>query len=189
MAISRGKCTAYRGPSPCDSCSIQMGLVPPRSLQTQGAPRAGQPWALLSNAFSVSKSLAGGLLQHNAIQGRKDSPQGNAPVLITVKRLNNKAQGRRQGGAPWVQRQKVQGTPTGSDNTDGHIPRTMSRISRPHPVLRMFNPNGIGVITFVANPGRAACRSTLGFVVKRLQRKQTSGRRPAATQYDTRTKG
>jgi hypothetical protein len=40
-----------------------MGLVSSRSLQTQGAPRARQPWALLSNAFSVSKGRAGGLLQ------------------------------------------------------------------------------------------------------------------------------
>ncbi len=62
MAISRGQCPAYRGPIPCYACSIPKGLVSSRSLQTQGAPRARQPWALLSNAFSVSKSLAGGLL-------------------------------------------------------------------------------------------------------------------------------
>ena len=110
-------------------------------------------------------------------------------MLITVKRLNNKAQGRREDGAPWVQRQKVQGTPTGSSNMNGHIPRKMYRISRPQSVRLMFNPDGISATAFVANPGRAACRSTLGFVVKRLQRKQKSGRRPAAAQCDTRTKG
>ena len=61
-------------------------------------------------------------------------------MIITVKRFDNKAQGRREGGAPWVQRQKVRGTPPGSDNMDGHITRTMSRMSGVHPAGRMFNP-------------------------------------------------
>jgi hypothetical protein len=41
------------------------------------------------------------------MQGRRGGRDGNAPVFLTVKRLNNKAQGRREGGAPWGQRQKV----------------------------------------------------------------------------------
>jgi hypothetical protein len=86
-------------------------------------------------------------------------------VIITVKRFNNRAQGRREGGAPWDQRQEVCGTPTGSDNMDGHIPRTMSRMSGVHPAGRMFNPVGVGGIAFVANPGCAASAATLGFVV------------------------
>ena len=86
-------------------------------------------------------------------------------MFITVKRFNNRAQGRREGGAPWVQRQEVRGTPTGSDNMDGHIPRTMSRMSGVHPVRRMFNSVGVGGIAFVATPGCAACAANLGFVV------------------------
>ncbi len=62
--------------------------------------------------------------------------------LSQLKRFNNRAQGRREGGAPWVHRQAVRGTPTGSDNMDGHIPLTMSRMSGVHPVRRMFNPVG-----------------------------------------------
>ncbi len=65
-------------------------------------------------------------LQHDRTLGRKGGREGGAPVFITVKRFNNKAQGRREGGAPWVQRQEVRGTPTGSDNMDGHILRIMS---------------------------------------------------------------
>ena len=49
-------------------------------------------------------------------------------------------------------------------------------MSRVHPAGRMLNPGGVGVIAFVANPGCAACASTLGFVVERLRRKQRSGR-------------
>jgi hypothetical protein len=63
---------------------------------------------------------------------------------------------------------------------EGHIPLKISDMSSPHPVRRMFNPDGVGVIAFVVNPGCAACASTLGFVVERLQRKQKFGRRPAA---------
>ncbi len=81
-------------------------------------------------------------LQHDCMRGRRGGREGGASVFITVKRFDNKAQGRREGGAPWVQRQKVRGTPTGSDNMDGHILQTMSRMSRAHPVRRMFNPVG-----------------------------------------------
>ena len=108
--------------------------------------------------------------------GRRAGREGGAPVFITVKRLDNKAQGRRKGGAPWGQRQKVRGTPTGSDKLGGHIPRTMSRMSGVHPAGLMFNPVGVGGIAFVANPGCAASAATLGFVVERLRRKQRSGR-------------
>ena len=114
-------------------------------------------------------------LQHNGTRGLRGCKDG-APVFITVKRFNNKAQGRRIGGAPWGQRQKVRGTPTGSDNLDGHIPRTMSRILGIHPAGRMFNPVGVGGIALIANPGCAAYAATLGFVVERLRRKQRSGR-------------
>ena len=114
-------------------------------------------------------------LQHDRMRGRRGGREGGAPVFITVKRFDNKAQGRRIGGAPWVQRQEVRGTPTGSDNLDGHILRIMSRMSRVHPVRRMFNPVRVGGIALVANPGCAACASTLGFVVERLRRKQRSG--------------
>ena len=119
-------------------------------------------------------------LQHDGTGGRRGGREGGAPVFITVKRFDKKAQGRREGGAPWVQSQKVRGTPTGSDNMDGHIPRTMSRMSGVHPACRMFNPVGVGSIAFVANPGCAASAATLGFVVERLRRKQRSGRRIAA---------
>ena len=118
-------------------------------------------------------------LQRDGTRGRRGGREVGAPVFITVKRFNNRAQGRREGGAPWVQRQKVRGTPTGSDNLDGHIPRTMSRMSKVHPVRRMFNPVGVGGIAFVANPGCAASVATLGFVVERLRRKQRSGRKTA----------
>ncbi len=104
-------------------------------------------------------------LQHDRMRGRRGGREGCTPVFITVKRFDNKAQGRREGGAPWVQRQKVRGTPTGSDNMDGHILRIMSRMSRVHPVRRMFNPVGVGGIAFVANPGCAASAATLGFAV------------------------
>jgi hypothetical protein len=95
-------------------------------------------------------------------------------------RWHTRTEGGREGGAPWVQRQAVRGTPTGSDNLDGHIPRTMSRMSGVHPAGRMFNPVGVGSIAFVANPGCAASAATLGFVVERLRRKQRSGQRMAA---------
>ncbi len=36
--------------------------------------------------------------------GRPSGREGGAPMFITVKRFDNKAQGRREGGAPWVQR-------------------------------------------------------------------------------------
>ena len=101
-------------------------------------------------------------LQHDGMRGQSGRREGGAPVFITVKRFNNKAQGRREGGAPWVHRQAVRLTPTGSDNMDRHIPRTMSRMSGVHPVRRMFNPVEVGGIAFVANPG---CAATLGFVV------------------------
>ena len=58
----------------------------------------------------------------------------------------------------------------------------MSRMSRVHPVRRMFNTVGVRGIAFVANPGCAASASTLGFVVERLRRKQRSGRK-IATAY------
>ena len=73
--------------------------------------------------------------------------------LFTVKRFNNKAQGRRKGGAPWVQRQEVQGTPRGSDNMDGHIPRTMSGMSGVHPVRRMFTPLGLVALRSLQTQG------------------------------------
>ena len=114
-------------------------------------------------------------LQHKGALGQKGVREGDAPVSITVKRFNNKAQGRREGGAPWVQREEVRGTPTGSDNMDGHFLRIMSDMSSVHPVRRMFNPVGVGGNAFVANPGCAACASTLGFVVERLRRKQKFG--------------
>ncbi len=119
-------------------------------------------------------------LQHDGMRGRRGGREGGTPVFITVKRFDNKAQGRREGGAPWVQRQKVRRTPTGSDNMDGHILRIMYRMSRVHPVRRMFNPVGVGGIAFVANPGCAASAATLGFVVERLRRKQRSDRTIAA---------
>ena len=56
MAISRGQCPACRGFIPFDACSTPLGLGALRSLRTQGAPRARRPWALLYNAFGVSKS-------------------------------------------------------------------------------------------------------------------------------------
>ncbi len=104
-------------------------------------------------------------LQHDGTRGRRGGRVGGAPVFITVKRFDNKAQGRREGGAPWVQRQQVRGTPTGSDNFDGHILRIISRMSRVLPVRRMFNPVGVGGIAFDANPGCAASAATLGFAV------------------------
>ncbi len=104
-------------------------------------------------------------LQHDGTRGQRGGREAGAPVFITVKRFNNKAQGRREGGAPWVQRHALRRTPTGSDNMDGHIPQTMSRMSGVHPVRRMFNPVGVGGIAFVANPGCAASAATLGFVV------------------------
>jgi hypothetical protein len=81
-------------------------------------------------------------LQHDGTQGRRGGREGGAPVFITVKRLDNKAQGRLEGGAPWVQRQEVPGTPTGSDNMDGQIARTMSCMSGVHTAGCMFNPVG-----------------------------------------------
>ena len=91
----------------------------------------------------------------------------------TVKRFDNKAQGRREGGAPWVQSQSVRGTPTGSDNRDGHVPRPMSR--GPCPACRGKHPGQRGPPSvqprwgwgdaFVADPGCAACAATLGFIV------------------------
>ena len=45
-----------RGFIPFDACSTPLGLRALRSLRTQGAPRARRPWALLFNAFGVSKS-------------------------------------------------------------------------------------------------------------------------------------
>ena len=94
-------------------------------------------------------------------------------MLITVKRFDNKAQGRREGGAPWVHSQSVRGTPTGSDNRDGHVPRPMSR--GPCPACRGKHPGQRGPPSvqprwgwgdaFVADPGCAACAATLGFIV------------------------
>ena len=101
-------------------------------------------------------------------------------MFLAVKRFDNKAQGRREGGAPWVQRQKVRGTPTGSDNMDGHILRTMCRMLGIHPAGRMFNPVVVEGMALVANPGCAASAATLGFIVERLRRKQRSDRRIAA---------
>jgi hypothetical protein len=95
-------------------------------------------------------------LQHDGTQGRSGGLEGGVLVFITVKRFDIKAQGRREGGAPWVQRQKVRGPPTGSDNLEGHILRIMPRTSRVHPVRRMFNPVGVGGIAYVAKPGCAA---------------------------------
>ncbi len=115
-------------------------------------------------------------LQPDSTRGRRGGREGGAPVFINVKRFNNRAQGRRKGGAPWVKRQEVRWTPTGSDSMDGHIARTMSRMLGIHPAGRMFNPFGVEGIAFVANPGCAACAATLGFVLERLRRKQRSGR-------------
>jgi len=51
-------------------------------------------------------------------------------VLITAKRFDNIAQGRRERGAPWVHSQSVRGTPTGSDKLDSHVLRPKSRVTR-----------------------------------------------------------
>jgi hypothetical protein len=60
--------------------------------------------------FSVEKvTPAVVTLQHDGIRGRRGGREGGAPVFITVKRFDNKAQGRREGGAPWGQRQQVRG--------------------------------------------------------------------------------
>ncbi len=94
--------------------------------------------------------------------GQKGGHKGDAPVFKTVKRFNNRAQGRRERGAPWAQRHEMRGTPSGSNNMDGFLLRIMSYVPSVHPVRHMFNPVGVGGITFVANPVCAACASTLG---------------------------
>jgi len=69
----------------------------------------------------------------------------NVPLarLNTVKRFNNIAQGRREAGAPWVHSQSLRGTPTGSDNTDGHVPWPLSLMTGAL-LFDVFNPVGVG---------------------------------------------
>jgi hypothetical protein len=105
------------------------------SLHVEGSSRAMhmQPrcgWCYRAdqdlNTRSPIPNLAVVTPQRDGIREQSGGREGNTPVFIAVKRLNNKAQGRRVRGAPWGQRQKLKGTPTGSNNNGGHTPRTMS---------------------------------------------------------------
>jgi hypothetical protein len=74
---------------PCNACEIPMGWC----------NRADQDL----NTRSPIPNLAVVTPQRDGIQEQSGGREGNTPVFIAVKRLNNKAQGRRVRGAPWGQ--------------------------------------------------------------------------------------
>ena len=87
-------------------------------------------------------------------------------MFITVKRFNNRAQGRRARGAPWVRNERNAPNPNGVEHASsgmnprraGHCPRDMAI----HVVGRCWGPAHL----LALDPGCAALPATLDVVVK-----------------------
>ena len=75
-----------------------------------------------------------------------------AGLLLTPKAFNNKAQGRREGGAPWVRNERIASNPTGVEHASsdmnprhaGHCPREMA--------IHVVEPRGGALALFGVGP-------------------------------------